>query len=968
MSSSVPTHMIRRCPLLVLLLIMGSMQGFLPARVNAQVTVAIVPANTLDLPRSPVLDLLYNSLTGISGIALLERQEIDKILEEQALQLAWTAEGMDARRRIGQLLKADLVVLLEGSRKGSVRKLDVVVANTAMGLRLLKAQHAWDESDPEPLVEALVQDVRNAVTRNQQPLRQIVAVSPFLGQDQAKPPLNLERVYAEIVEQAVSQVEGVRTVEIAEGQALSKEISLAGADPVKRPHSPCYLIGNYKSQGKDKERRVELRVELKLGETLLGEKDSGLIDLGAAAEFLRKGALELLAASLNEPPAESDPISEAEQLANRSAEFTRVGETEEALNLIEAALLIMPDFKVFHGAAQKFCETLCADYLEGPRLTSDKMASAQRGLDFAMRSLDHFRIYIYNIHPLEVTRLQHEYSNQMWNTISRLGWSYSTDGIPLVLKERMQEFFNRRSEIEISYYENLHQRGLLFASLSPFFELRMDECMPLDIKIRALHLLNSYPRQFYELYSIINSVGEPSERSAEDHQFLEQAAKEEGENIRLAYEIWQLLHTDGTASDLVPKLTAAKEKMDKLGVSVTNLPSMLQKKINDLNGVPTPTPLPERERRARSRASVPFGPTPVPTHDPRTGPRPAEIFLFNKEEPEVVFRPIFDPDEIPFPGHRAAFQTPPIEDWFRAGPDVDVIRMAGVLYIQRAKDEFAPVPLNLKEGEGIRQVLWDEKFAWILLNGTHPGVIALDPNTLEMVSFTREQGLEPMEGMASGMVLEKGRILMVGCEGKTWTGMLQYSGPGTMKVEILHEAKESTGPPEELNTTFQPGGFELIRSATAEGHPVTQVLITRKIKVPEGYTGGVPRLKVDINSKKISLGAPAPSPRTSFSGRSDEVEDGVRRMHEERWAQYELALRVEIDGKTYAFGREGVWLLPDPEKIQTRLRLKGVVPPGPRMGTSTNRRVFSTKHYGVLCLYENVLYQANLKKEGASGG
>ncbi len=966
MRSSVSAKLGNSLP--ILLLVTAAISGVFPGYVHAQVTVGIIPSTALDLHKSPVLDLIYTSLTGSPGVALLERQEIDKILEEQALQLAWTAEGMDARRQIGQLLKADLVVLLEGSRKGSVRKLDVVVANTAMGLRLLKAQHAWDESDPETVAEDIVQDVLEAITRNQQPLRQIVAVSPFLGQDNARPQLDVQQVYAEIVEQAVSHVEGVRTVEIAEGQALSKEIALVGADPVKRPHAPCYFFGNYTSTGKDKDRRVELKMELKRGETLLGEKTSGTIEPGAAAEFLRKGALDLLAASLNEPPVESDPASEAEQLANRSVEFQRVGETEEALNLIEAALLVMPDFKIFHGVAQRLCDKMCAEYLEGPRLTADKLACAQRGLDYAMRSLDHLMIYIYCIHPLEVTRLQQEYFNEMRNVISRLGWSYSMEGIPPVLNERMQEYFCRRSAIEISYFENLHQRGLLSAIFASSFDLNMGETTSVDIKLRALRLLNEYPRQLYELYCLINSSKEPTERNSEDDKFLEQVAKEEGENIRLAYEICQLLHTDGAASDLVPKLTAAQEKMDKLGVPVTNLPSLLKKKIDDLNGVPTPTPLPERERRARAFSHDPFGPTPVPTHDPKTGPRPAEIFMFNKEEPEVVFKPIFDPEEIPFPGHQEAFKAPPIEDWFRAGPDVDVIRLAGTLYVQRAKDEFIRVPLNLREGEGIRQVLWDEKYVWILLSGSTPGVIVLDPKTMEMVSFTQEQGLLPMERAASAVVIGPGCVLIVGYEEKTWVGILEYSGPDTMKAEVLFEATEAMGPPEELSTAFQPGRFDVICSATSEGNPVSQVLITRTIKIPEGFTGGVPVLKVDINTKKVSLGTPPPSPRTSFSGHHDEVQEAIQKRNEDRWAVYELALRVVVDGQTYAFGREGVWLLPDPENIQTRRKLKGVVPPAPRTGMSTHRTAFSTRNYGVLCLFEGVLYQANIRKEAASGG
>ena len=70
------------------------------AQANDVVKVALIVDKACDLHKSPLVSLLEVKLSWEPGLVLLERVEIEKILEERTLQLAFEAEGAEARRRL----------------------------------------------------------------------------------------------------------------------------------------------------------------------------------------------------------------------------------------------------------------------------------------------------------------------------------------------------------------------------------------------------------------------------------------------------------------------------------------------------------------------------------------------------------------------------------------------------------------------------------------------------------------------------------------------------------------------------------------------------------------------------------------------------------------------------------------------------------------------------------------------------
>ena len=90
--------------------------------------------------------LLEVKLSADGRLKLLERSEIDKIVKEQELQLLFAPEAGTKRSALGQLLKADLLILLRaGEKKGDGRYLDVIVCETKAGLRLRVTRMPWTD-------------------------------------------------------------------------------------------------------------------------------------------------------------------------------------------------------------------------------------------------------------------------------------------------------------------------------------------------------------------------------------------------------------------------------------------------------------------------------------------------------------------------------------------------------------------------------------------------------------------------------------------------------------------------------------------------------------------------------------------------------------------------------------------------------------------------------------------------------
>ena len=81
-------------------------------------------------------------------------------------------------------------------------------------------------------------------------MTEVVAVPPFVSNDLGYQFEHLKGAFAKLAESVALDRKGVVVVELAEAEALAKEIALAAPGAkVERP-APLYLVGEYRHDGR----------------------------------------------------------------------------------------------------------------------------------------------------------------------------------------------------------------------------------------------------------------------------------------------------------------------------------------------------------------------------------------------------------------------------------------------------------------------------------------------------------------------------------------------------------------------------------------------------------------------------------------------------------------------------------------------------------------------------------------------
>jgi|GEM_PF-2560170 len=298
----------------------------------------------LDPEKAPRSALLEAKLIGDPGATWVERADIDKILQEQKLQTAFSPQGIGEPVKLGKLLKADLLVMVRPVKDAKEPALEVVISETAGGLRLLIRAIPLTKSAEEDVAAMLVA-VRAGIKKHGEAIAEVIAVPPFVSNDLEFSREHFKGAFAKLAESEALDRKGVVVVELAEAEALAKEIALAtpGAKLV-RP-LPVYLLGEYRHEGTEKTLTVTLKLRAERGGKLLRKPESITakpVEGPAAVRTWSAGVLDAMAKD-TEPRPPSDAKAEAKTLAERARVFRRLGNGPETLALAEASLMLDPD-------------------------------------------------------------------------------------------------------------------------------------------------------------------------------------------------------------------------------------------------------------------------------------------------------------------------------------------------------------------------------------------------------------------------------------------------------------------------------------------------------------------------------------------------------------------------------------------------------------------------------------------------
>lgn len=359
-------------------------------------TCALLPDVALDLGESAAFQLLTVELSKQDDLALLERAEIERLLESRSYEAAFAAEGGGDRRNLGTLLRVDLLVVMRARRGGAeangADSLDVVIAETSTGLRLSEQTHAWDDLKPEALVERVAADVARAAAQIREPVAMVLTVPPFISDDLTGQFDAMQAACALFIRQTAASAPGVRVVALEEVRAVAEEFKLSAGDSVSRNLAPYFVTGHYRNNVTSGTRSVDLSIEVTQSGVAVSESSGANLLPEKVPDVLRTLTEDWLKTLADREPSPSDPAVEKAQLLRRAADFQRLNDWKEALDLYETALLIDPADTLVRGLALEACAQV-ADRSFHPNLSfAEYKEQARRGAGMCMRGLDHLEL------------------------------------------------------------------------------------------------------------------------------------------------------------------------------------------------------------------------------------------------------------------------------------------------------------------------------------------------------------------------------------------------------------------------------------------------------------------------------------------------------------------------------------------------------------------------------------------------
>ncbi len=833
---------------------------WLPCTVRAAdpMTCAVLADPALGLPDSAAVHLLEVDLSKKANLALLERAEIQKILGEQKLQLALTAQGLDERRRLGALLKARLLVIMratDATIDGKPRRqVECVISETSQGLRLSREVFVLDESTPQAAVDQISALVDEAMIKAAQPALAILAVPPFVSGDLLHDYDAMQDAYAQCVITDLMRTPGLRVVELAEAQAIAQEIRLGQNQKIGRELLPYYLNGTFRDsvqgQAQAEARKVSLTLEIRQGDQPILSKQSEPLAPEAAALFLRETAAAALQQALKQPPQAFDAAAESLQLERRAGQSSLLGDWATALSLDEAALLIDPERVSIHRhAIQMLTKQMWAagrpSYLP---LDAPQREKVLKLLALDDRACTHFAYYLAHF-DADAPRLNLP-DRPDFSTLYGLFWfAVNSQNMPVKdpeIKQAMLIDARRKRELFLAACDGVLAQGThdsraitrlntgrtlsgnaLEISHGTSFNLPIEES---DEELAAARWREirawADMRDGARVYMVLHCLTDGGTSTTAFQKLIDQTAALNGPEWPYIAKVARVQLLSETPEKELAALGALKNE-----VSSSTLPNDLKRYLdsNLQNGIGT----------AKQKIE-----------------RVAIDIKINKDLADYKagrLTPINAPTPTPAPSSSDDFVIQPIPEiktqilgWIKGSPAFDILWDAQTIYIMRRPGQpaavchvnpmpggaqFLPGAVEADEPEwaktsivsqqrDVAQVIYDGRYLWSAFKDK---ICVIDPDSLHVEEIGAANGLPP--GRIRLAPLSPGHVCAVGGFGRSWIANVDFAADGAKKVDVFHEARLEAGNKKDLGLTFNPYYAVTLRGAKPEDPP--RVLIGR---------------------------------------------------------------------------------------------------------------------------------------------
>jgi hypothetical protein len=313
---------------------------------HQQIRLAIVDVGTTQKVPGPFLDLLTTAFTKHSEIALLERDEINKLLKEQALSLSLSSAELV---KTGKLWAADAFLMLESSTSGNTSLLHLRLTDARYGYKLWDVSMPFSPKSDEYQTQAdLLASLTNRKISNIKLAPEnltMLAVSNFSSEEISKKWNWLSDTLATAIEQNLALYPGVVLMERTKVGTLMDERNLVAGLPEALQASAVLIDGSFKmrqDKGPDTV-SVYLRCR-KQSKPILETRIEG--STGNLSNLYQK----ILAVIITSIGKKTDTLAmrpevEASLLANDARSFLRINDPVQALPLVDAALSLSPNSK-----------------------------------------------------------------------------------------------------------------------------------------------------------------------------------------------------------------------------------------------------------------------------------------------------------------------------------------------------------------------------------------------------------------------------------------------------------------------------------------------------------------------------------------------------------------------------------------------------------------------------------------------
>ncbi len=800
-------------------------------RVLAGTTCAVIAADSCGLADSQLVDLVELKLEQDPELVLLNRADIEKVLSEHALSLTMNGGSRQSRKNWGEVLRADLLVMMDARRVDDGRIIDVSVVETRYGLRLTREAFVWEEQT-DTIAGWIARRVGQLGRKLDAGFDHVFAVLPFESDDLLYDFAHLKQSYARLVEAVLSRLPGVVVVEFEQAPEIARELAVSAGYPSVKRSLPLYIHGRYRNNGPAAERRIDLRLELRQGDETLGTTERTGLGPSAVEGRLRSDVLELTKKVLGpKAPAavqESETVLEADLLEQRVEAFRLTGEWEEAAQLAEACLLLDPDrvrlhFRIFEASIRLMFD----DGRRGERARTkpnrderfSRHLSPRQRRQYALAGIEHFGHYVRH-RGLPVAESYD--MGRYWHGTGVGAYRWGRD--PNNLRELQRAIGRAKLEVMLAILRGgrfgNEELGLQFLADYAPWTFMPGEGFDIGEYHNAMRRIvlgfDRYDRGLWVQVRLLQDILWLREAQAEKEfaGLLDRLEVESKGSASVAARVIRTFHQARQGGDGC----AALDMIDSMMPNHMITP---QKRGWLIAGFKGHLGLYDAERLAGGSRHEPL------------------------RVEDLLLTPILLKDHD---GNAVTVKWRYPSRWYNCGGAGEILQGQGSpLLLMRERGIVEDCSAILGEGWGVPDgIAWDGRYLWLAGKGEDRQINVINPGTLETVAvFGRADGVLPTTDGCKLAALAPGRICAVGAFGRTWVGILTLgTGPNgqiSKQVDVFHEARtvaDSVSPPADHNFgpdyAFRPK--ELIPVPRADS-PDPWILARRQIGLNNHYPG-----------------------------------------------------------------------------------------------------------------------------------